>query len=83
MKSKMNVIRGIIIASSLSLALTSYGQISDVDIEKQTLKKDLCTQAKGPTGEHYISRDSGNNAQLWLERDSNKAISWLRFSYAL
>lgn len=177
MKSKMNVIRGIIIASLLSMALTSYGQISDVDIKKQTLKKDLCTQAKGPitsipnalthllgeplkcviknyeqteyglytevvlewtnlkltvqyqppetaifiikttdnslltdewyqsmrdkmidkgfdmnwkfdefpgpTGEHYTSKDSGNNAQLWLERDSNKAISWLRFSYAL
>lgn len=35
----------------------------------------------GPTAEYYVSKESGWNAQLWVERDSNGGIEWMRFSY--
>lgn len=37
----------------------------------------------GPTSEHYMSKDDGTNAQLWVERDMDGNVTWMRFSYAL
>jgi len=37
----------------------------------------------GPTSEHFAAKDEGTNGQVWIERDSGGAISWMRFSYAL
>ena len=37
----------------------------------------------GPIGEYYQSKSPGDNAQLWLERDMNGYVTYMRFSYAL
>jgi len=37
----------------------------------------------GPTSEHYASKNEGTNAQIWVERDKDGNVTWLRFSYAL
>jgi len=40
-------------------------------------------QFAGPSGQHYISKDTGTNAQVWIEHDKDGRIIWFRFSYAL
>lgn len=37
----------------------------------------------GPSAEHYEGKETGNNAQVWIERNANHGITWFRFSYAL
>jgi len=37
----------------------------------------------GPSGEHYETQEDGTNAQVWIERNKENDITWLRFSYAL
>ena len=40
-------------------------------------------QFVGPSAQHYLSKDDGTNAQVWIEHDKDGRISWFRFSYAL
>lgn len=37
----------------------------------------------GPTSEHYVAKDKGTNGQIWIERNTDGSVTWMRFSYAL